>query len=56
MVIPYQHFLHCKHLIQVERRLTHDAPWELGNHEDGYLTGLTNLIEAVAEQSRLIWL
>ena len=24
--------------------LTHTAAWELGNQEDGYLVGLTNLI------------
>ena len=23
--------------------LRHDCPWELGNREDGYLTGLGNL-------------
>ena len=27
-----------------EAPLTHTAPWQLGNQEDGYLLGLTNLI------------
>ena len=26
-------------------RLTHTSEWEVGNREDGYLTGLDNLIE-----------
>ena len=25
--------------------LRHDVPWEMGNREDGYLTGLTKLSE-----------
>ncbi|CAH1790562.1 unnamed protein product [Owenia fusiformis] len=37
---------------QVEgRKLTHQHPWLLGNHEDGYLTGLNNLIKVIGECS-----
>lgn len=25
-------------------RITHDSPWLRGNHEDGYITGLENLL------------
>ncbi|EOD26707.1 hypothetical protein EMIHUDRAFT_236632 [Emiliania huxleyi CCMP1516] len=38
------------HMIDLSRaypagcRLSHRAAWEAGNHEDGYLTGLDNLI------------
>ncbi len=27
-----------------EAGLKHDTPWVMGNHEDGYLLGLANLI------------
>ena len=25
-------------------KITHRSPWQLGNHEDGFLTGLDSLI------------
>uniref|UniRef100_A0A914I6Q3 Kinase n=1 Tax=Globodera rostochiensis TaxID=31243 RepID=A0A914I6Q3_GLORO len=31
------------------QKLNHRTPWTLGNHEDGWLTGLDNLIELLAE-------
>lgn len=33
--------------LQVETTLTHRAPWVVGNHEDGYLTGIHNLIQVL---------
>ena len=27
------------------RKLSHRAPWVVGNHEDGYLTGVAHLTE-----------
>lgn len=42
--------------LQVSTPLTHSQPWVLGNHEDGYLIGLENLIAAFEDCTRLIWL
>ena len=28
--------------------ITHEQPWEVGNHEDGYLVGIDNLVEQFA--------
>ncbi|KAM8939224.1 inositol-trisphosphate 3-kinase B-like [Pelodytes ibericus] len=32
--------------------LKHDVPWEAGNHEDGYLLGLRNLIQTMQDTMR----
>jgi len=32
-------------LLDKSTPVTHRAPWAIGNHEDGYLTGLDNLIQ-----------
>nr|CAD2149577.1 unnamed protein product [Meloidogyne enterolobii] len=37
-------FAKC-HRIEGGGKLTHRRPWDLGNHEDGYLIGLDNLME-----------
>ena len=29
--------------------IDHKSPWEVGNHEDGYLIGIKNLIDIYAE-------
>lgn len=33
--------------------LTHRQPWSPGNHEDGYLTGVDNLVDMLAEAAAL---
>ena len=30
--------------VEDDLKITHRSPWQLGNHEDGFLTGLDNLI------------
>lgn len=32
--------------------LQHDIPWQEGNREDGYLSGLNNLIDILTEMSQ----
>lgn len=32
--------------------LQHDVPWQEGNREDGYLSGLDNLIDILTEMSQ----
>lgn len=32
--------------------LQHDIPWQEGNREDGYLSGLDNLIDILTEMSQ----
>lgn len=34
-----------KTMLMTDITLTHREPWTLGNHEDGYLFGLDNLIQ-----------
>ena len=37
---------------KVDRPITHMKPWELGNHEDGYLLGLDALIDIFTSSRR----
>ncbi|KAK2186855.1 hypothetical protein NP493_186g01049 [Ridgeia piscesae] len=36
-------------LLDKSTPVTHRAPWAIGNHEDGYLTGLDNLIQMLSK-------
>ena len=35
--------------LQEGAKVTHEAPWVRGNHEDGYITGLENVIDILQE-------
>ena len=37
-----------------DHTLDHRSPWQVGNHEDGYLVGIDNLIE-VSDVHICIW-
>ena len=37
------------HLLPVGIQIDHRSPWRVGNHEDGYLTGLLNLTELMKQ-------
>ena len=41
-------FAHC-HRMPDGVRLTHRAPWAKGNHEEGYLYGLDELLQMFGE-------
>ena len=32
-----------------DTRIDHATPWEVGNHEDGYLIGINNMIDIFAD-------
>ena len=42
----------AKTLYVPDRLITHRDPWQLGNHEDGYLIGIDNLIKVRSWQFR----
>ena len=43
-------FAKCSRMEEQRPPLTHRAQWELGNHEDGYLIGLDNLIQLLGDR------
>ena len=36
--------------------LNHRTPWEEGNHEDGYLWGLDNMVDIWSQRWSLLWI
>lgn len=40
-------------ILPSEVKINHDSEWIVGNHEDGYLIGLNNLIEVFTEMSKI---
>ena len=50
------HMIDFARCYRTEQRLSHRATWQPGNHEDGFLTGLDNLVrildEVVGEDAR----
>eukprot|EP00928_Gymnodinium_smaydae_P032089 TRINITY_DN23334_c0_g1_i1.p1 TRINITY_DN23334_c0_g1~~TRINITY_DN23334_c0_g1_i1.p1 ORF type:complete len:274 (-),score=48.22 TRINITY_DN23334_c0_g1_i1:76-897(-) len=40
------------HLVSDDLKLSHRSPWTMGNHEDGILMGLENLVEVVEVAQR----
>jgi 1D-myo-inositol-triphosphate 3-kinase len=39
-------------LLPNDIKISHDRTWEVGNHEDGYLIGLNNIINIFCEMAR----
>ena len=43
------HMIDFARSYRTEQRLSHRAAWQPGNHEDGFLTGLDNLVRILEE-------
>ena len=48
-MIDFPHTVRPVDAAGAPRRLDHRSPWEKGNHEDGYLTGVDNIIDIFEE-------
>lgn len=44
------HLIDLAKTIKSPTKLSHTIPWEMGNHEDGYLHGLSNLIRILESE------